>query len=462
MTANTSTLTEKINKFYTGWIYPLVVTFFITIAAICAAELFLAGVVVLLFMGACIFSNTAKPLIITVVSFVLQISRQYSPSPSVSDMHDYYFSSWRFPVFVVYITAIVISLAFFFVKNGCYKRMSIKRDILLLPTILLCTAFLLSGVFYTDFIVGIPFSLIQIGTFSLVYFIFAYGFAEEESVGELSGYFSYVSVVVSGGILVQLAHLYLTSDNIFVDGGINKVGVMLGWGSWALIGLTLAMLIPVIFIGAMRGGRYSAVYFIAATLAFFGAIFSMSRAAQLVGALAYLACLVIGAFKADSKLIYRISLGIALICTAVGVVMLWDKLPTMLVEFFDDNGRAEHAKIAIDNFKLAPVFGVGFLNFESVTQIPYMYAPMGPWPAMAHNTVLELLSATGIFGLCAYLLYRCASILPVFKKPTLDKSLIFISVLVVLSASMLDNFVFDVYPMFYSLIALAIIHKKQV
>ena len=452
---------SRLRKFYTGKVYPIVVATIIAIAAMSATEIFLAGAVVLLFVGACLVCDTARPLIITVVAFVFQMSSKYSPSPSVSANHDYYFTSWRLPIFIIYISLTVISLIAFFIKNKCYARMNIKRDILLIPIIVLVLAFLISGAFYDGYVSGLPFSLMQAALFSLFYFVFAYGFKEEESRGELARYFVYISAVVAGIMLVELMHLFITSDNIFVDGGINKVGVMLGWGSWTLIGVSLAMLIPTLFLGVMTDKRYWWAYFAMATAAYVGAVLSMSRNAQLFATLAYAACVIIAAFKSHNKLIFRVISVVGATLAVIATIVFFDKLPTVIAEFFNDNGRAEHAAIAMENFFSSPVFGVGFLNFESITEIPYQYAPMGPWPAMAHNTLLELLSATGVFGTLAYGGYRVASVVPVLKKPTVEKTLLFLSVLVILLSSLLDNFVFDMYPMFYSLIALSIIHKKD-
>lgn len=458
---NVGTLAANMRKFYTGRIYPLVVAALVLIGSVLAVEIFTASLVVLLFVGAALLCDSARPLIITVTTFCFQMSVKYSPSPSVSDNHDYYFTSWRLPVFTVYIVLIVAALVVFFVKNGCYKRVSLRRDLLLLPIAALCAAFLLSGAFCGGFFEGLWFSLAQAAVFSIFYFVFAYGFRPDEGRGELTEYLAYTSAVTAVLILAQLAHLFITSDDIFVDGGINKVGVMLGWGSWALIGLSLATLIPIIFYGAMRGGRASWAYLAVATLAWGGALLSMSRGAQLFATLAYAACVIIAAVKAHRKLFYRVLLGTGAVCALVAVVIFFDKIPDLLAAFLDDNGRAEHAKIALDNFLAAPVFGVGFLNFESLGAIPPEYAPMGPWPAMAHNTLLELLSATGAVGTLAYLVYRAASLYPVFKRPTLERTMLFVSVAALLLSSLLDNFVFDVYPMLLYSVALAIIHKRE-
>ena len=78
-------------------------------------------------------------------------------------------------------------------------------------------------------------------------------------------------------------------------------------------------------------------------------------------------------------------------------------------------------------------------------------------PSMAHNTVFELLGSTGIFGLSAYVTYIFESVRICFKKPSLYKTMLGLTVFAIVLESLLDVFVFCFYPMLYPLAALAII-----
>jgi O-antigen ligase len=135
-----------------------------------------------------------------------------------------------------------------------------------------------------------------------------------------------------------------------------------------------------------------------------------------------------------------------------------DKIFLVVEDFLDrgfsDNGRFNLWRAAFDAFLKAPMFGSGFYGLHVEGQ-----AVFGPLPVMAHNTVLELLSAMGIFGLFAYAYYRIKSLWLFFEKPSLTKSFLGMSVLVILLESLLDNFVFNVYPMFYIMAAMAIVFK---
>ncbi len=455
-----------VREIYMGKWYPIVIGLFAVISSISGTEAIFCALTALAFFGACLLCDSARPLIITFCTFCFHLSGMHSPSLTVSAAYgsgdtDYLFTGWRLPFSIMSISLIVIGSVMFFVRNKCYTRMSIKRDILLLPIIILSAAFLLGGAFRSGYFSGLWLSLGETAVFSAFYFLFAYGFSEDERGEELSGYFSYISAIMSGVIICQLIHLFITSDIIFSDGGINKEGVMLGWGVWTLVGICLAMLIPAIFLGAMREGKSSFIYFGIAVATWIFALLTMSRGAQLFSTLVFAVCVIIAAFKSQHKLFYRIVSIAGVLLAIVTIILLSDKLGVIITAFVDDNGRAEHAKIAIENFLSSILFGVGFSGFESQTTLPQHYAPMGPLPAMAHCTPLQLLSATGLLGLLAYMLYRAASIVPVLRKPTIHKTLLFLGISVILLASLIDNFVFDVYPMFYSLIALAIIHKRK-
>lgn len=465
MLKNMEKIKGELSRFFDGRLYPLLVAFIVTIAAITGLELVSCVVISIAFIIAAIVSRSAKPFIIVFATFVMQISLKHSPSEVVNKVYgdgnvSYYFTSYRPYLIAICIGGMIASCVYFFIKNKCYKKIKLKEDKLLIATILFSLSLILGGAFSGGWLMSLPYALIQGAVFLLVYLLFAYGFSENDTRGSLIDYFSYISLLTAGVIIVQMIALFIRSDIIFVDGGINKEGVMLGFGIWTLIGIMLAMLIPMIFYGAMQGGGRGIIYFVGATLCLLFAVLSMSRNAQIFSILAYSSCVIISAFKSKNKLFYRglSVLGVAIVL--VGAVLLYDKIPHLISSFLDDNGRSEHAKIAITNFLNLPLFGVGLSGFELFEELNPFYAPMGPWPAMAHNTVLEILSALGVFGIIAYIFYRVMSLVPLFKKPTLAKTVLFLGISVILFSSMLDNFVFDVYPMFYSVIALSIAHTK--
>ena len=450
-------------QFFDGKIYPILVCAAAFISSVLGVEIFVWPVISALFFLAALLSDSAKPLMITFISFCLFMSQKHSPSHTVSSIYGdgntaYYFTEWRLPLAVLTVLLIVGGSVLFFVKNKCFKKISPRRDPMFLSISVFALALLLGGAFSGNYLDGLPLSIAQIAVFALFYFLFAYGIGND-SKDELMDYFSYISALVSCVLILQISHIYMTSDIIFVGGGINKEGVILGFGIWTLIGISSAMLIPAIFYGALKGGIRGYIYFAAATLTLVFSVLSMSRGAQLISLAVYVFCVTVAAFKAKNKLFYRVILGVILVSAVVAAVLFFDKLSAAFIGFFDDNGRIEHAKIAITNFFHFPIFGVGFGGFEAIEALPENLSPMGPLPAMAHSTPLQLLSATGVLGLLSYILYRVASVVPVLKKHTVPGIFALLASSVVLIGGLIDNFPFDIYPMFYSLIALAISHR---
>ena len=105
-------------------------------------------------------------------------------------------------------------------------------------------------------------------------------------------------------------------------------------------------------------------------------------------------------------------------------------------------------------FEQNPIFGAGiyFLDIPSSFELSYM-----PW--LAHNTVMYLLGAGGAFALVAYLIYRLATALVFFIRPSTEKWFLFLVCLFLVISGLTDNYVFYYYTAFHYLVALAIACK---
>jgi O-antigen ligase len=300
------------------------------------------------------------------------------------------------------------------------------------------------------------FGFANAAVYSIV-FLFVYYSLGEESSDSLTSYFAYLSTLISFIIIAELVALFITSDQIFIDGSINKVAVALGWGIWNLVGVSAVVLIPMNFYG-MAKNKCPWLYFATATLIWLISVLSMSRNALIFGTLTYAACVLIFSFVGERKKIFRIIVLIGIACAAIFAVVFFDKIYALFKDFFDrglsDNGRYALWRAAFKNFLDAPIFGKGFYGFNTAVDT------FGALPESAHNTVLQLLSAGGILAFLAYAFYRYKTLIPFIKKPCLLKTLLGISVLALVLGSLLDNFIFDIYPTFYMSAALAIAFRK--
>ena len=293
---------------------------------------------------------------------------------------------------------------------------------------------------------------------TIVYFFFFlivyHGFSDKEKADDLVKYFAYISLLMAGVIIIEMAHLFITADNIFIDGSIVKESVALGWGIWNIMGTSLAVLIPVLFLGVEKC-KYPWLYFTFAVLTYIFAVLTMSRNALVFATLAFCACVIIFSFCGKNKKVFRVISCVGILAVVLFAVLFFGKIKVMLGDYFNrgfsDNGRYDLWRLAIDTFLAHPVFGNGFYGFFTDAVFEF-----GNVPRMAHNTVFQILSSMGIFGIFAYLWYRVESARVFFRRPSFSKTMLGLSVLVFLLGGLLDNFVFNIHPPLYYTVALAI------
>lgn len=448
---------ENMRAFYMSDIYPALICFIVAVGSISGLEFYFNFLHTALACGAFWISKSIRPLMISFLTYVMQVSVKNSPFfPSYSD---YYFSGWRLVFIIIIACAIVASLVAFAVKSRVFSKVSFKNTPCLLPLLLLSLSFLSNGLFSGRWRLGnIVFALANIVVYLLIFILFYHGLSNGERAEDISKYFAYISMLVSFVISAEIIAHFITADNVFVNGSINKVEMALGWGIWNLVGVSLSVLIPVIFYG-MHVNKYPWLYFVAATLTYVMALLTMSRNALVFATLAYVACVIISCFVGKNKRVFRIITATGVSLVIILGVTLWDKIQELLRDYFErgfsDSGRYALWRAAFDNFLDAPIFGMGFYGFDVETDV------FGPLAKQAHNTVLQLLSATGIVGFSAYAYYRFSTLKPVFHRPNLVKSMMAISIAVLLFGSLLDNFIFNIYPMFHYTMALVIIHKSD-
>ena len=143
-------------------------------------------------------------------------------------------------------------------------------------------------------------------------------------------------------------------------------------------------------------------------------------------------------------------------------IIFREKITLMLANMtamgFNNNGRYALWRIAGENFRKSPVFGIGYFSYECSVSITSTFAPQ-----LAHNTIFQVFSSMGIFGMLAYAAYRVVSLVPFFEKPRVEKTMLLLSVGVLLAESLLDNFIFWFNPTFvYNIcIVLAIMYNEQ-
>lgn len=443
----------KLAVFFSGRLYPAIVLALVFIGHISGLEVFTAALILLSVSLALMILPTSKPFIVVASAFIFQVSLQNAPG--VPTMSDYYFTSWRIVVVAVVLVIFVISLLVFLIRQRLWERVS-ARETSLYALAALSAAFILNGAFSSKWTPDtLVFGVLSAITYTFVFLLFFLGMKGEKKE-ELIDYFTFVSAGVALVLIGEVAWLFLTGDGVIVNGEIVKESVLFGWGVWNSMGAALVMLIPTLFVGVYRSKRWY-IYLAIATLDLVCVYLTKSRGSLLFGALVYVVSLAVMALFGNKKLIFRIALGVIFIGGVGAVILLWEKIPALLSAFLYDNGRFALWQVGIENFLSSPIFGIGFLGFKFPDD-PIYFAGVDFMPPMAHNTVVELLSATGIVGLIAYGVYRASTVKAAFRTRSVEGWLIFLSAFSVGLMSLLDNYVFQFWPILYYSVAMAVVY----
>ena len=438
-------------RFFTGAIYPPIAAALALLSHLTGLEYLFGGISIVLLCLAMLTCRSGRPILTFSLSIIFHVSLKNAPG--VPTFSNYLFSGWRLVAFAVLAGAVAVCLIAFIVRNRCLSHFSIRMP-QLIPLLILSVAFLANGIFGgswsgADLVHG----FCQAGVYLGLYLLYYLTLKGEDGDG-LCRYLVYVCSTV-GWLLIAQVLARLMAEGVIVNGSVDKNAMVFGWGVWNTAGVSLTVLLPICFIGVMRT-RHPVYYFATAIAAYLAAVLTMSRGALLFGGIAFVICCILSCFVGDNKRVCRIvTLGGIAVCLG-GLVLVWDKLAMLLQDFIDrgfsDNGRYELWRIGWENFLKAPLFGIGFFSFvsDSFTVAEF-------FPKLAHQTLIQFLSSTGLFGTLAYLYYRFVTILPVVRRQSLIKWMLFGSVLVLLAQSAIDTYMFRFHALLLYSATLAII-----
>ena len=122
---------------------------------------------------------------------------------------------------------------------------------------------------------------------------------------------------------------------------------------------------------------------------------------------------------------------------------------------WSDSGRFKLWSNTLAIFAEYPIFGGGFFSIPFTSYVH----PEGAYrfmPGFAHNTIVELLGAGGLFLLLTYLVYRGATIWRLVRRITWQRIFLGLVILSLLGTSLLDNHLFNIYPAFFYAAALVL------
>ncbi len=394
-------------------------------------------------------TRSIKPLIPVFICYLYQFSPE-TGIPTPEGLH-WLLSGWRLVLYIISFGLFIFAIICNMRRNGAFEREELRAIPYPVAALLLSAAFLLNGALGGEWLpASLGYGFAQILTFFVFFYLFYLGLKNEDG-RELASYLAYCSAICAIVIAVNMFTYIITVDNFLVDGTFLRYNFAVGFGNVNTVGQNLAVLIPMIFYGAMKN-RAPLLYFAVSLICLAGIAVTLSRNAWIIGGVAFALCFVIAALCGERKRMFRVLMPLFAAACLFAVIfygdVLYELFKANFVRGFDDNGRFELWNYGIEEFLAAPIFGKGFYALDLVEVFGF--------PLMVHNTVIQLLASMGVIGLLAYGYYRIETAKPFFCRPTLEKTMLGFSVLIVLVGSLLDNFIFYIPHMLYYPIALAV------
>jgi len=465
------TFNNKASAFFSGKLYPLVMTALMLVGYVFEIEAYTATLNMLIVSLALLITPSIRPLMFFVLTFFYQMTAANSPmDPSKSDN---YFTGGRQYLLLLGAASFIICAIIYTFKNKYYTKNNFLKMPLLLPMIVLSLGLISNGFFKDDYTVGNLLWALALVVVYVVLFGMLWIGLKNEDPKEITEYFTYINLIISWFLLVQVAGIYL-SGKLFVNGTVDRGAFTLGFGKTNAVGFVLASMIPMNFYGFMKNrSKWMPYLHLFTAFALLGAaITSTSRNAVLIGCAYFAFCFIFMMFAGDKKKIARIIVPISAVVIILAVLIFFkDQFFSLIKHYIDRTdmdkglngasaGRINIWLKAFEIFKENPIFGAGFYGEEMKFAQPMAEII----PHFAHNTLFQLLASMGAFGTLCYGFYRICTLKYIFRKPTLDRFMLMVSASTLITGSMLDNHLFNIYPGLYYTTALVIavfLYEKQ-
>lgn len=400
--------------------------------------------------------DDTTPLFSNLLLMAVMISRKNSTMPSMGGSS--YYSS---PVIltqiiillVIHIAAVIYRFAIT-VKSGKFRLTPIFFGLCALAAVLLLNGLFSKGYKPKNLLYGLIMAASFLGIFTTVKDSLS---CSEESFINVA----YSFVALSAVLLIELLVTYFTTEGIIENGVLQRNRLKFGWGTYNQAGMLYLICIPpILFLaGKQKYGYLFSVYAIAVAV---GTFFTMSRQAILSSVIILPLCITILIVTGKNKLANSAIAAVAVITLAIILGVLWNRI----LVFFDSlsstmdtgGGRLPLWKQAIVNFKSAPFLGVGFyVEFENYAGA----SGLGFLPNMYHNTFMQWMGACGICGLIVYLIHRVQTVICYFRRITVERTFIAVTILALLIVNLLDNHLFNIFPTIIYSFLIALLERSE-
>ena len=458
---------QKINQIiYSPWsIGVLGLLAFLAFAFSLEAAFYTVVAIYTIFVG--LFADDLAPIMPLFV--ICYVTPSINNNPGLSNEGLFFGSTAIYLVCIVSVAVSVLLLRIAIDKDFGLKRLVTTKRTLLWGILGLGLAYLLSGITHERYLENatknLLFAFIQFASIFFLYFILSGAVKWDQFNPD---YFAWAGLIMGFVVSAEIIFLYCT-HNVIVDGIIYRSNIYTGWGCYNNVGAIISMSIPFAFYFAARKKR-SSIFLIIGCLLFVMVILSCSRGSMVGAAFAFVTSLIYTFFKCNNKKEFRTAtialLGIItvsalifhkpleLIFSHVPEIGSVDETGALVV---NDSGRLDIYLNGLKTFLRNPIFGQSFYSVEfELFSFSYSEQFNSFFPPRWHNTIIQILASCGAVGMLAYAYHRFDTIRLYFKKRTLTNTYILLFIITLLVMSLLDCHFFNVGPVLFYSIALAV------
>ena len=454
-----SALIKRLNEFFRSEYYMALVVGIMTIAELFGLELFAYYCYTLLAVVITLFAEDTLGHVPLACCFMFTFSARNSARNNEVTIFDDQSAFLQ----IVVLGSICFIAGFARLMKSAVCGKSYRFPALTAGFAVLGFSYLFGGMFSPYF--GIPtfmFGLLQVLFICVLYFYFRNTVKWEKTPRE---YLITLLFILGVGIACQSISMYF-NEGVFTECGVNRGYLYVGWGSYNLVGVVMAICMPAPFYFAVTR-RNGWAYSIVGTVYWLFLLIIQSRGAIVAGTVVYAICALYTLIKAKGRA--RLEHAIVFVCMIVALIVSiflfrkpLSKLFASLLEIGKDStGRFPLYRDAWNNFCKYPFFGVGWGGGDSET-LPWIEAPF--WlsrPFYAHNTFFQLISTGGLMMLLAYGFHRAQTIALIMRNPTKSNLFLGFSLLALLLTSMFDYHIFSYCTLIVYSVILSFCETKE-
>ena len=326
--------------------------------------------------------------------------------------------------------------------------------------------YLLSGIgsyrYFDVFGRNLLFAFLQFISIALLYFLFT---ATVDWFNVPKDYLAWMGLGIGFTVLPQLLMAYL-SGQAFMEGTgtMDRELIYTGWGMHNNIGGLMVMMIPFAYYLAYTK-KHSWVYNLLGTILLGGVMLSCSRTAMAVGAGIYLVCAVIllknKRTRKENLWVYCIGA----LAVLGFVAVFFEKLMEIFSLFFEEIGLVSKRDVLLENglkkFGNDPIFGGSFFFKGTPGEfVPWDFSEQATFssffPPRWHNTLVQIAASCGVVGLVGYGFHRFQTFRMLWRNRSTENLFIALYLAVLLLCSLMDCHFFNVGPVLFYSMALAV------